>query len=103
MEEQYYTTFSDIEEKTFEKYRGKSAWWLCDKLARLSENYIITRSKNDLDRIIGCSVAFMKRLRKLSDCELYMLQEYVGEMLEYGNRSYITASNVFALKKMFEL
>ena len=88
-------------EKARKKYKGKSARWLCDKIARLSEQYN-TMDKYGLEKVTECSIALMDRLKQLTDDELCLLKGYVYDRYE-EDKNYLAAKNVFSLKEMYGL
>lgn len=101
MEEWHHIDHGELFERAHDKYSGKSAKWLCDKLARLSGQFDAL-DKNASEKIEECSVALMERLKHLTEEEIELLKGYVYDKYE-ENKDYLTAKNVFSLKEIFGL
>lgn len=101
MEELHHINLNKKFENARKKYKGKSARWLCDKIARLSEQYH-TMDKVGLDKVTECSIALMDRLKQLTEDEIYLLKGYVYDRYK-EDKNYLAAKNVFSLKEMYGL
>lgn len=101
MEENHHIDLTERYVRAREKYKGKSAKWLCDKIARLSEN-CNDMNKDVLEKVTECSIALMDRLKCLSEDELDLLKGYVYDMYE-EDKNYLAAKNVFSLKELYGL
>lgn len=100
MEERHHI-ISETFNRALKKYEGKSAKWLCDKIARLSGQFNAI-DKEGLDKVAECSVALMERLKHLTEEEIYLLRGYVCDKYE-EDKDYLAAKNVFFLKEMYGL
>lgn len=101
MEEMHHINLNERFDRALKKYKGKSARWLCDKIARLSEQ-CNTMDKAGLDKVTECAVALMERLKHLTEDEICLLKGYVYDKYE-ENKDYLAAKNVFSLKELYGL
>ena len=99
MEEMHHINYNKKFENARRKYKGKSARWLCDKIARLSEQYS-AMDKVGLEKVTECSIALMDRLKQLTEDEICLLKGYVYDRYE-EDKNYLAAKNVFSLKEMY--